>query len=144
MATRSYLYVEDVAEAFDIILHKGSVGHTYNIGTQKERTVSDVARDIAKIFNLEHEQIVNVRDRAFNDRRQAHLQLFSRQFFPVFSLNQAVLPLNDDWIGPEAYSMSSIFVSCSFSHLWNSHCWTASDPARIKIEFALVDWQEGL
>ena len=25
-ATRSYLYVEDVAEAFDVILHRGVVG----------------------------------------------------------------------------------------------------------------------
>lgn len=68
-ATRSYLYVEDVAEAFDIILHKGSVGETYNIGTQKERTVAEVASDIAKHFGLPKHKIENVRDRAFNDRR---------------------------------------------------------------------------
>ena len=61
--------MEDVAEAFDIILHKGSVGETYNIGTQKERTVADVAQDIAKIFKLDSDKITNVRDRAFNDRR---------------------------------------------------------------------------
>ena len=42
-ATRSYLYVEDVAEAFETVLLKGKVGETYNIGTQKERTVLDVA-----------------------------------------------------------------------------------------------------
>ena len=36
-STRSYLYVEDVAAAFDVILHKGVVGETYNIGTQKAR-----------------------------------------------------------------------------------------------------------
>ena len=61
--------MEDVAEAFDIILHKGSVGETYNIGTQKERTVADVAQDIAKIFKLDADKITKVRDRAFNDRR---------------------------------------------------------------------------
>jgi dTDP-D-glucose 4,6-dehydratase len=48
---------------------QGIVGETYNIGTQKERTVVDVARDIAKIFNLDESKIVNVKDRAFNDRR---------------------------------------------------------------------------
>ena len=68
-ATRSYLYVEDVAEAFDIVLHKGTVGETYNIGTQKERTVREVANDIAQIFGLPANKITNVRDRAFNDRR---------------------------------------------------------------------------
>ena len=49
-ATRSYLYVEDVAEAFDVILRKGVTGQTYNIGSQRERTVLDVARDITRIF----------------------------------------------------------------------------------------------
>ena len=65
----SYLYVEDVAEAFDVILHRGKVGEIYNIGTQKERTVNEVAADIAKIFQLPTEKITHVRDRAFNDQR---------------------------------------------------------------------------
>ena len=68
-STRSYLYVEDVAEAFEVILRKGTVGETYNIGTQKERTVMDVAHSIAKHFNLPMDNIVHVRDRAFNDQR---------------------------------------------------------------------------
>lgn len=69
MALRSYLFVEDVAAAFDTVLHKGQSGETYNIGTQKERTVLDVARSIAKIFNMPESKIVHVKDRAFNDRR---------------------------------------------------------------------------
>ena len=118
-ATRSYLYVEDVAEAFETVLLKGKIGETYNIGTQKERTVLDVAtvrreiaffslikkssfffsrlsakkrktqnsktsrnfekktqknsnqqlQDIAAIFDVPADRIVNVRDRAFNDQR---------------------------------------------------------------------------
>ena len=60
-STRSYLYVEDVAEAFEVILRKGTVGETYNIGTQKERTVMDVAHSIAKHFNLPMDNIVHVR-----------------------------------------------------------------------------------
>jgi dTDP-D-glucose 4,6-dehydratase len=39
----SYLFVEDVAEAFDMVLHKGEVGEVYNIGTEKERSVLDVS-----------------------------------------------------------------------------------------------------
>eukprot|EP00951_Prasinocladus_malaysianus_P024151 scaffold207702_cov45-Prasinocladus_malaysianus.AAC.1 len=66
---RSYLYVEDVASAFDKVLHKGTTGETYNIGTQKERTVLEVAKAIAKIFNMPQEKIKHVKDRAFNDRR---------------------------------------------------------------------------
>ena len=47
--TRSYLYVEDVAEAFDLILHRGTVGEIYNIGSQIERSVLSVAADIARL-----------------------------------------------------------------------------------------------
>jgi len=47
-ATRSYLYVEDVAEAFETILTKGKIGETYNVGTQNKRTVLHVAGDISK------------------------------------------------------------------------------------------------
>ncbi|CAN6237646.1 unnamed protein product [Urochloa humidicola] len=67
---RSYLYCEDVAEAFEVILHRGEVGHVYNIGTKKERTVMDVAKDICKIFNLEAEKAIKfVDNRPFNDQR---------------------------------------------------------------------------
>lgn len=46
------------------------VGHTYNIGTQKERSVLDVASTICKLFGLDPKtQIKHVRDRAFNDQR---------------------------------------------------------------------------
>ncbi|KAK9842897.1 hypothetical protein WJX74_004089 [Apatococcus lobatus] len=68
-SVRSYLYVEDVAEAFDVVLHKGVIGETYNIGTQKERQVVEVARDIAARFKLSEDHIVKVKDRAFNDQR---------------------------------------------------------------------------
>jgi UDP-glucose 4,6-dehydratase len=67
-AVRSYLFVEDVAAAFDTVLHKGLLGEVYNIGTQVERSVVSVAADICGHFNLPQGKIVNVRDRAFNDR----------------------------------------------------------------------------
>ncbi|KAF6250772.1 hypothetical protein COO60DRAFT_748723 [Scenedesmus sp. NREL 46B-D3] len=69
LAVRSYLYVEDVAEAFDTVLHRGEIGEVYNIGTEKERSVLDVARDIARAFKLPEGKVVHVKDRAFNDRR---------------------------------------------------------------------------
>lgn len=46
------------------------VGETYNIGTQKERSVVDVARDICLQFNRDPDSTIkHVKDRAFNDRR---------------------------------------------------------------------------
>ncbi|MBA0580021.1 hypothetical protein Gorai_022258, partial [Gossypium raimondii] len=67
---RSYLYCEDVAEAFEVILHKGEVGHVYNIGTKKERRVIDVAKDICKLFLMDPEKSIEfVENRPFNDQR---------------------------------------------------------------------------
>ncbi|RZC53984.1 hypothetical protein C5167_012835 [Papaver somniferum] len=67
---RSYLYCEDVAEAFDVVLHKGVIGHVYNVGTKKERSVLDVAEDICKLFNLDPKQNIKfVDNRPFNDQR---------------------------------------------------------------------------
>ncbi|KAE8691323.1 Trifunctional UDP-glucose 4,6-dehydratase/UDP-4-keto-6-deoxy-D-glucose 3,5-epimerase/UDP-4-keto-L-rhamnose-reductase RHM1 [Hibiscus syriacus] len=67
---RSYLYCEDVAEAFEVILHKGEVGHVYNIGTKKERRVIDVAIDICKLFSMDPQTSIKLVDnRPFNDQR---------------------------------------------------------------------------
>ncbi|XP_004498563.1 trifunctional UDP-glucose 4,6-dehydratase/UDP-4-keto-6-deoxy-D-glucose 3,5-epimerase/UDP-4-keto-L-rhamnose-reductase RHM1-like [Cicer arietinum] len=67
---RSYLHCGDVAEAFDVILHNGVIGQVYNVGTQKERSVSDVAEDICKLFKLDPKQVIDfVQDRPFNDKR---------------------------------------------------------------------------
>ena len=69
-AVRSYLYVDDVAEAFDFILHMGKTGETYNIGTKKERSVMNVAEEICKVFDLNKEETIQfVEDRPFNDCR---------------------------------------------------------------------------
>lgn len=67
---RSYLYCEDVAEAFEVILHKGEVGHVYNIGTKKERRVIDVAKDICRLFSMDADASIKfVENRPFNDQR---------------------------------------------------------------------------
>jgi UDP-glucose 4,6-dehydratase len=69
-AVRSYLYIDDVVEAFDIILHMGKTGETYNIGTKKERSVMEVAEEICKVFGLNKEETIQfVEDRPFNDCR---------------------------------------------------------------------------
>lgn len=70
--TRNFLYVKDVAAAFDVILHKGLPGHVYNIGGRNEIANIDVARQLLKIFGRDHEEekwIQFVPDRKFNDLR---------------------------------------------------------------------------
>ena len=43
--------MSDVAAAFDAVLHRGTTGETYNVGTDRERTVLDVARDILGVVD---------------------------------------------------------------------------------------------
>lgn len=70
--TRNFLYVKDVANAFDCILHKGTPGHVYNIGGDNEMANIDVAKTLLKSFGREEEEdkwIKYVPDRQFNDLR---------------------------------------------------------------------------
>lgn len=70
--TRNFLYVTDVARAFDVILHKGEPGHVYNVGGKNELPNLQVAKDLLKIFGLDKEEdqwITFVPDRKFNDLR---------------------------------------------------------------------------
>lgn len=46
---RNFLYVEDVARAFEIILFKGKIGLIYNIGGSNERENIEVARDLIRL-----------------------------------------------------------------------------------------------
>jgi len=70
--TRNFLYVVDVARAFDVILHKGQVGHIYNIGGENEKPNVQVAKDLIELLgkkDREEELITFVPDRKFNDLR---------------------------------------------------------------------------
>jgi UDP-glucose 4,6-dehydratase len=69
--TRNFLYVEDVARAFEVILFKGTVGHIYNIGGSNEQKNIDVARGLitAMGFKNPDDMMTFVEDRFFNDLR---------------------------------------------------------------------------
>lgn len=70
---RSFVFCEDVAEAFDTIMHKGVVGETYNIGTKFEITNKEVTYTLLKLMRPDLKDpdtvIEYVRDRAINDKR---------------------------------------------------------------------------
>lgn len=78
--TRNYLFVEDVARAFECILHAGRVGEIYNIGGSNEKSNVEVARTLLASMGLvereggdaaaaEAKWLVRVPDRPFNDLR---------------------------------------------------------------------------
>ena len=48
--SRNYLYVEDVARAFDVILHRGTIGCIYNLGGTHELSNLDVAKHLIRMM----------------------------------------------------------------------------------------------
>ena len=77
--TRNFLYVEDVARAFDVILHQGKVGEIYNIGGDNEKSNTTVAEELLRVMGIAEKEggmpaavskhLVYVGDRPFNDLR---------------------------------------------------------------------------
>lgn len=69
-AARSFLYVEDVAKAFSVILERGEIGRIYNISTKVEVSVTQVAADLCGICGVAVEaSLAHVADRPHNDAR---------------------------------------------------------------------------
>ncbi len=75
---RDWLYVEDHARALALILAKGRLGETYNIGGRNERRNIDVVRHICMLMDrmnpagAPHERLITfVADRPGHDQRYA-------------------------------------------------------------------------
>jgi len=70
--TRNFLHVEDVASAFDLIVHKAEVGQIFNIGGKNELPNIAVAKKLIEILGLKDKEstlLTFVEDRHFNDLR---------------------------------------------------------------------------
>jgi dTDP-glucose 4,6-dehydratase len=75
---RDWLYVDDHAQALHLVLERGRVGETYNIGGNAERKNIDVVQQICATLDELHPQgaphdrlITFVKDRPGHDRRYA-------------------------------------------------------------------------
>lgn len=68
---RDWLYVEDHCKAIDLIIHKGMVGETYNIGGHNEMANIDIVKLILKELGKPESLITYVQDRKGHDRRYA-------------------------------------------------------------------------
>jgi dTDP-glucose 4,6-dehydratase len=74
---RDWLYVTDHCEAIRMVLNSGSVGHTYNIGSESEQTNLDVVKEICAVLSElrpghDYESLIEfVVDRPGHDRRYA-------------------------------------------------------------------------
>jgi len=75
---RDWLYVDDHAKALDIIVERGRIGETYNVGGRNERRNIDVVRRICAVLDsrrpgaVPREQLIRfVTDRPGHDARYA-------------------------------------------------------------------------
>ena len=71
---RNFIYVDDVSSAIDIILNKGEINQIYNIGSENEYSVLDIANLLLTKIKPDQKIEDNVKyvtDRNFNDRRYA-------------------------------------------------------------------------
>jgi UDP-glucose 4,6-dehydratase len=71
---RNFIWVDDVSSAVCVIIEKGLVNEVYNIGTNNEYSVFEVAEILLKMKNktpIQGETIEFVEDRPFNDFRYA-------------------------------------------------------------------------
>ena len=75
---RDWLYVEDHADALLLVLEKGALGRSYNIGGENERRNIDLVRSICAILDAKRpkagsyaDQITFVTDRPGHDARYA-------------------------------------------------------------------------
>jgi dTDP-glucose 4,6-dehydratase len=66
---RTYIHVLDTARAIDIIMHKGVMHETYNIGTRDEFSNLEITQKIIAFFGKDESYIEKVDDRLFNDLR---------------------------------------------------------------------------
>ena len=73
-AVLGFLHARDTAEAFSLILERGVVGEIYNIGTEEECSVLDLARLLIRLIHKVEvgecdSWITYIEDRPFNDQR---------------------------------------------------------------------------
>ena len=76
---RDWLYVEDHAEALLLVVQKGKLGRSYNIGGENERTNLELVQTLCAILDRKHpkpqgsyaDQITFVTDRPGHDARYA-------------------------------------------------------------------------
>ena len=69
LQVRDRLYVDDLCQALDLLLHHGEVGEAYNISADNERTNVEVAETILELLEKPKQLIRFVEDRPGHDQR---------------------------------------------------------------------------
>jgi len=114
--------VEDVARAFEVILHRGVTGKIYNIGGTNEKANVEVAKDLIRLMGhgkAEEKMLQFVEDRVFNGRRLSVL-LFPRHassslniFYPLPFPFLLSLPRSQAIVDIDVTNCNSCFLCSS-------------------------------
>ena len=72
--------MEDVARAFDIILHRGTIGSIYNVGGTNELSNLDVAKHLIKILCAERGERGERREGADAEQDEAQSNAFFQRY----------------------------------------------------------------
>ena len=103
MQIRDWLYVDDHCSAIDVIIRRGKIGESYNVGAINEQHNLDIVRKICKILDEIHPAkdgqpyarlIQHIEDRPGHDRRYAidsSKLMKELGWKPVYSFDQALL-----------------------------------------------------
>jgi dTDP-glucose 4,6-dehydratase len=68
---RDYQYVGDHCEGIDVVLHRGSLGEIYNLGTGVETRNIDMAKKLLAVLGKPESLLQYITDRPGHDRRYA-------------------------------------------------------------------------
>lgn len=68
---REWIFTEDYCRALDLILHKGRVGETYNIGTGYRLSNLELTRKLLSFLDKDESLVEHVKDRPGHDQRYA-------------------------------------------------------------------------
>jgi dTDP-glucose 4,6-dehydratase len=71
LQVRDWIHVEDHAKGIELVLQKGTVGETYCLGGESERTNIDVVKQILALTGKPESLIAYVTDRPGHDQRYA-------------------------------------------------------------------------
>jgi dTDP-glucose 4,6-dehydratase len=66
---REWVHVIDHCRAIELIIERGRIGHTYNVGSGEERTIDEVADRILEFLGKSSDLKTYVADRPGHDRR---------------------------------------------------------------------------
>lgn len=70
VAEKSFLYVEDLAEATHLICEKGTMGETYNVGSKTPVSMKDIVMEICRQLKKNPEEFIKYTDgRVGEDRK---------------------------------------------------------------------------